>query len=343
MPARRPKEILLTWGYHHIFHGKLTRADLDEISSTVHRRLARSAHEFILNTKALETTGIDEALSPPCPRRPGSNPISTKAIFWKAGCSRLFQAAPGHHHPRAFSGWSRADGALLPCQRGDARLRTGRLYSKKLQDARMRCSPIRTRRSGTTSFRMASRFTPCSRIRRSARQRGRSTGRGHDQHDAQTDKAVRRTGHLFQLMQMREPYLDGHHGEWIMPEGLRQGVSHLLGRRIQIHIHVTGDAGVDMVLDNVEANMRRNPRHDHRTVLVHFSASQKDQIDRIKRLGVIVSGNPYYVTMLADKYGKEGLGPERATTWCAWATSNVPASPTRITPICRWRPASRCS
>jgi len=28
----------------------------------------------------------------------------------------------------------------------------------------------------------------------------------------------------------------------------------------QVHIHVTGDAGVDMVLDNVEANMRRNPR-----------------------------------------------------------------------------------
>ena len=58
--------------------------------------------------------------------------------------------------------------------------------------------------------------------------------------------------------------------------------------------------------------MRRNPRHNHRTVLVHFSVSQPDQIDRIKRLGVIVSGNPYYVTMLADKYGEEGLGPERA-------------------------------
>lgn len=79
----------------------------------------------------------------------------------------------------------------------------------------------------------------------------------------------------------------------------------------QIHIHVTGDAGVDMVLDNVEANMRRNPRYDHRTVLVHFSVSQKDQIDRIKRLGAIVSGNPYYVTMLADRYSEVGLGPER--------------------------------
>jgi hypothetical protein len=77
----------------------------------------------------------------------------------------------------------------------------------------------------------------------------------------------------------------------------------------RIHIHVTGDAGIDRVLDNVEANMRRDPRYDHRTVHVHFSVSQKDQI---KRLGAIVGGNPYYVTMPADRYSEEGLGPERA-------------------------------
>jgi len=50
-----PDEMLLTWGYHHLFHGRTTRADLDKISSTrsiVVRR--RSVHEFILNTKALE-------------------------------------------------------------------------------------------------------------------------------------------------------------------------------------------------------------------------------------------------------------------------------------------------
>lgn len=33
---------------------------------------------------------------------------------------------------------------------------------------------------------------------------------------------------------------------------------------------------------------------------------------RIRRLGALVSGNPYYVTMLADKYSEVGLGPERA-------------------------------
>jgi hypothetical protein len=47
-------------------------------------------------------------------------------------------------------------------------------------------------------------------------------------------------------------------------------------------------------------------------VIVHFAVSQKDQVDRIKRLGAIVSANAYYPTALADNYSKAGLGPERA-------------------------------
>jgi predicted amidohydrolase YtcJ len=35
-------------------------------------------------------------------------------------------------------------------------------------------------------------------------------------------------------------------------------------------------------------------------------------VERIKRLGAIVSGNPYYTTALADNYSKSGLGPDRA-------------------------------
>jgi hypothetical protein len=50
-----PDEPLLTWGFHHYFFGKLTRADLDKISQV--RPIIvwhRSCHEFILNTAAME-------------------------------------------------------------------------------------------------------------------------------------------------------------------------------------------------------------------------------------------------------------------------------------------------
>jgi hypothetical protein len=67
-----------------------------------------------------------------------------------------------------------------------------------------------------------------------------------------------------------------------------------------------------MVLDQLELNMRRRPRADHRTVIVHFAVSRPEQVARIKRLGAIVSGNPYYPVALADNYRSNGLDPARA-------------------------------
>jgi len=51
---------------------------------------------------------------------------------------------------------------------------------------------------------------------------------------------------------------------------------------------------------------------DHRKVIVHFAVSTPDQVARIKRLGAIVSGNPYYPVALADNYRVNGLDPARA-------------------------------
>ncbi len=67
-----------------------------------------------------------------------------------------------------------------------------------------------------------------------------------------------------------------------------------------------------MVLNALERNMRRQPRHDHRTTLVHFGYARPDQVKRIAALGAIVSANPYYVTALSDRYGEIGLDKERA-------------------------------
>ena len=55
-------EWLITWGYHNLWHGKLNRAVLDQISAT--RPIIvwqRSCHEFYLNTAALKALNINEA------------------------------------------------------------------------------------------------------------------------------------------------------------------------------------------------------------------------------------------------------------------------------------------
>lgn len=83
----------------------------------------------------------------------------------------------------------------------------------------------------------------------------------------------------------------------------------------QIHIHVNGDAGLDRVLNTVEENMRRNPRYDHRTVIVHFAVSAKDQVDRIARLGCIVVAIPTIPVHWQITTAKTDSGLSARITW----------------------------
>jgi predicted amidohydrolase YtcJ len=127
---------------------------------------------------------------------------------------------------------------------------------------------------------------------------------------------------ISQLMQMRDPYLDDsgqpdrcHHGEWMMqPDTFRSFARAYWDAGWQLHIHVNGDAGLELVLNTIDECMTANPRTDHRTAIVHFANSTEDQIDRIARLGCIVSANSYYPVGFADKYAQHGLGHERADT-----------------------------
>ena len=117
---------------------------------------------------------------------------------------------------------------------------------------------------------------------------------------------------ISQLMQMKDGYTDGHHGEWMMtPENLNQRAQLYWDAGYQLHIHVNGDLGLEIVLDMLERRMRENPRAGHRSVIVHFATSDEEQIARIARLGAIVSANPYYTVGFADKSGEFGLGPRR--------------------------------
>ena len=63
-----------------------------------------------------------------------------------------------------------------------------------------------------------------------------------------------------QLMQMSEPYLDGHHGEWMMSPTEQAAVLDAFWRKgWAIHVHVNGDAGLDRVLDQIEQLRRSHP------------------------------------------------------------------------------------
>ena len=65
-------------------------------------------------------------------------------------------------------------------------------------------------------------------------------------------------GHLSQLMQMRDGYLDGHHGAWLMEPEEQAAVLDAFWRDgWHIHVHVNGDHGLDVLLDIIDDAMQR--------------------------------------------------------------------------------------
>ncbi|MDP6415809.1 MAG: amidohydrolase family protein, partial [Gammaproteobacteria bacterium] len=312
-----PSEVLYTWGFHQLFHGKLTRADLDEISGTIPIVvMQRSLHEQIHNTAALQYFGIDQALIDAAPEAVRAQTNFAEGHFWERGqglvvgtvFADLFRPdryLPALEQLEAY--WHAAGSTLLAEPGGTVSPQLIALQNQVLGDAR-------------TPFRMYYIAD------------GRSSVRNYPEHEviAEIEKRyasaegmtefIPRQVKLFadgamfsQLMQMSEGYLDGHHGEWLMePEVFARAFRIYWDAGFQIHVHQNGDAGLDMILENLEANMDRNPREDHRTVIVHFGFSRPDQVERLAALGAIVSANPFYPVVLADRYSEEGIGTERA-------------------------------
>jgi predicted amidohydrolase YtcJ len=75
--------------------------------------------------------------------------------------------------------------------------------------------------------------------------------------------------------------------------------------------HVTGDAGVDVLLDAFEAALKSSPASDRRHTLIHAYFVHPDSSARAARLGILVDTQPawYYkdASALASGLGRERL------------------------------------
>ena len=80
----------------------------------------------------------------------------------------------------------------------------------------------------------------------------------------------------------------------------------------QVLAHCNGDAAIDRFLDAVEAAVAVHGNDDRRTVLIHGQTLRKDQIARLKTLGVMPSLFPMHTFYWGDWHRESVLGPERA-------------------------------
>jgi predicted amidohydrolase YtcJ len=313
------KKTFVSWGYHHYFHGEMSRAILNKIAPDFPVIIwHRSAHEFFLNDAALKKTGIDKTLIDGLPKSAQQQLSLEKGHFFEQGAlAVLGKLAPEFATPESFrSGleftktYYHRSGITLACEPGG-------FLSKPMQDAINAvysddATPFNQCFIGDgKSFYALKPNDATSLLAETRKVEGWGKGRTWfipNQVKLFTDGAI-----YSQLMQMKDGYTDGHHGAWIVdPPAFDFMFQAYWDAGYQIHIHNNGDAGLDVLLGSFEKAMARKPRQDHRTVLVHFGFAQPDQVARWIKLGGIVSSNPYYVTALAGRYAKLGIGPERS-------------------------------
>ena len=122
-------------------------------------------------------------------------------------------------------------------------------------------------------------------------------------------------GAFFSRLSMMKPpgYVDGHHGEWLMaPEAFEQVVRVYWEAGFAIHVHCTGDLGLELALETLAKMQSIRPRFNHGFTIEHFGFSTPEQVRLIERLGASLSANVYYLFELSDRYAADGVGTERA-------------------------------
>jgi predicted amidohydrolase YtcJ len=115
---------------------------------------------------------------------------------------------------------------------------------------------------------------------------------------------------------LREPYSDDStsRGELLYSQQeLNKMVAKVHKANFRLVMHAMGDQAIDMALTAIEKALVEEPRKDHRSRLEHASVLNRELIQRIKELGMIVSVQPTCViTEFSEWSAVERLGSERA-------------------------------
>ncbi len=104
---------------------------------------------------------------------------------------------------------------------------------------------------------------------------------------------------------------------YISQQDLNKIVSMIHKSGYQLSIHAMGDKAIDMALDAIEAALKETPRQDHRHTLEHLTYPTMQQLERIKRIGVVVSIQPAWLLLFQAGHLQD-LGDESLAVKRCW-------------------------
>jgi hypothetical protein len=307
-------EMYFIWGYHQLWHGELSREIINNITKEnpvgiIHR----SFHEIYVNDAAIELLGVTEDDFKGNPQVEWD-----KGHFYEGGWLELVpKMAPIMLEPtRYMEGLGmmtqliQQNGITTVAEPGfPSSDFNGELALLKKEMAKNPPFDVYLIPSGTQLFGMKGGNKEAMAFMETL----------SDTYNTDNIKFLPKQVKLFsdgaiysQLMQMKDNYTDGHHGEWMTPLDLfQEQISMYWDNDYKIHVHSNGDKGIQQVLDYLEIDQKRYARKNHRFTLHHMGYYTDGMAQEIKDLGVEASVNPYYLWALADKYSENGLGKER--------------------------------
>lgn len=309
------KDPFISWGYHHYMHGdNMSRAYLNKLAPDFPVIIwHRSTHEFFFNDLGLKVCGIDKALVDAMPPSAKKQVNWEKGHFYEQGQIAIYgkvlavmvdktkfvnglKYTVDFYHNSGITTCAEPGGASIkPVQEIINSIYSGNEIPFNHYFIPEGKTPAETYPNNPDSLLIAT-------------EKVLDWGSGRTKFLPKQVKLLADGAIFSQLMMMKDGYTDGHHGEWIMdPKVIAYAFQTYWDANYQIHVHNNGDEGFDVVLGELEKAMKRNPRYDHRTELIHFGFARPEQVEKWIKLGGIVSSNPYYVTVLAGRYGKLGM------------------------------------
>ena len=317
------EELFITWGHHELWHGPISKSRLNTIEAE--RPLIvwnRSFHELCMNDGALEFLGIKESdvkdLSQIDFERgrffemglgyaiQKLNPYILAPEVFKEGLTKLKQVVH-------FGGQTTIADMAVGLFDFETEVQSQMaLYDNKETPFRVELVAQSIALSGTTTTSEAEAIIAKLPERNTHRLKFRKRVKLF------TDGAF-----FSQVAQLLDPgYIDGHQGEWLStPEQFEEATRVYWNKGYTIHVHVTGDLGLELAVDVLEKMQFERPRFNHGFTIEHFGFSTPEQVHKLAKLGANISANVYYLHELSNIYAKNSVGFERASSMARIGTS----------------------
>ena len=316
-------ELFITWGHHNLWHGPISRSRLNSIDSKTPIVVwNRSFHEVCMNDAALELLEIKQE-----DVENATQIDFEKGRFYEIGLGYAIQKLnPYILAPEVF-------------KEGLLKLKEVVHFGGQTTIADMAVGLFDFEAELNTQAALYENEDTPFRVELIAHATVMQSGNSIEQAEELIAKLPERNSHrlnfgkrvkLFtdgaffsQVAQLMEPgYIDGHHGEWLStPEQFEDNARVFWNKGYAIHVHCTGDLGLELAVDTLEKMQDERPRFNHGFTIEHFGLSTPEQIFRLSKLGANISANAYYVHELSDIYSNDSVGFERASSMARVGTS----------------------